>query len=202
MALLRNQSLNGDVYLALWTLDEDESYFFSTYPFLLKLKEELSSVGSKQRRLEKLATRALLYEITGNQDLVITHHSSGKPLVKGYNISVSHTKGLVALMLSKTRIVAVDVEYESDRVGRIAHKFINQDEEMPTLSHLLIAWCAKEALFKYFSEDNLLSTQIHLQPFKLEHQGVIVVKNTKSDIVVKSHYFKLNKFVLVYIFND
>jgi len=68
-------------------LDEDESYFFSTYPFLLKLKEELSSVGSKQRRLEKLATRALLYEITGNQDLVITHHSSGKPLVKGYNIS-------------------------------------------------------------------------------------------------------------------
>ena len=74
MALLRNQCLNGDVYLALWTLDEDESYFFSTYPFLLKLKEELSSVGSKQRRLEKLATRALLYEITGNQDLVITHH--------------------------------------------------------------------------------------------------------------------------------
>ena len=160
----------------------------------------MTTIGSKQRRLEKLAARALLFEMTNSANLHFNHNDSGKPLLEGYHVSVSHTKGMVALMLSKTREVAVDVEYESDRVGRIAHKFVNADETMPSNFHLLLAWCAKEAIFKYFSADNLLSSEIYLQPFDVEECGAIVAKNTKREISVTAHYSMLKGFVLVYIY--
>ena len=200
MPFLRKEYLDEDVTLGLWLLNEEEDFFFENYPCLHDLREKMATVGSKQRCLEKLAARALLFEMTNNADLNFNHNDSGKPLVKGYRVSVSHTKGMVALMLSKTREVAVDVEYESDRVRRIAHKFINARETMPSNAHLLLAWCAKEAIFKYFSADNLLSSEIFLQPFKVEECGAIVAKNTKRDISVTAHYSMVKGFVLVYIY--
>ena len=200
MPFLSTDHLAKDVSLGLWLLNEEEDFFFKSYPCLHDLKDKMTTIGSKQRRLEKLATRVLLFEMTNNPDLYFNHNDSGKPLVEGYHVSVSHTKGMVALMLSKTREVAVDVEYESDRVGRIAHKFVNADETMPSNAHLLLAWCAKEAIFKYFSADNLLSSEIYLQPFKVEKCGAIVAKNTKRDISVTAHYSMIKGFVLVYIY--
>ena len=200
MPFLSTEHLAEDVSLGLWLLNEEEDFFFKNYPCLHDLQDKMTNIGSKQRRLEKLAARALLFEMTNNPDLHFNHNDSGKPLVEGYHVSVSHTKGMVALMLSKTREVAVDVEYESDRVGRIAHKFINARETMPSNAHLLLAWCAKEAIFKYFSADNLLSSEIYLQPFKVEECGAIVAKNTKRDISVTAHYSMIKGFVLVYIY--
>ena len=200
MPFLSTEHLAEDVSLGLWLLNEEEDFFFKNYPCLHDLQDKMITIGSKQRRLEKLATRALLFEMTNNPDLHFNHNDSGKPLVEGYHVSVSHTKGMVVLMLSKTREVAVDVEYESDRVGRIAHKFVNVDETMPSNLHLLLAWCAKEAIFKYFSADNLLSSEIHLHPFAVEEYGAIVAKNTKRDISVTAHYSMVKGFVLVYIY--
>ncbi|EEX51937.1 hypothetical protein HMPREF6745_2581, partial [Prevotella sp. oral taxon 472 str. F0295] len=179
MPFLSKKYLAEDVTLGLWLLNEEEDFFFKNYPCLHDLQKKMTIIGSKHRRLEILAARALLFEMINNPDLHFNHNDSGKPLVEGYHVSVSHTKGMVALMLSKTREVAVDVEYESDRVGRIAHKFVNADETMPSNDHLLLAWCAKEAIFKYFSADNLLSSEIYLQSFDVEKCGVIVAKNTK-----------------------
>ena len=200
MPLLRIERLGEDATLGLWALTEEERFFFDNYPCLNGVRKEIDTIGSKQRRLEKLAARALLFEMTNRADLYFNHNDSGKPLVEGYHVSVSHTKGMVALMLSKTREVAVDVEYESDRVGRIAHKFVNVDETMPSNLHLLLAWCAKEAIFKYFSADNLLSSEIYLHPFAVEECGAIVAKNTKRDISVTAHYSMVKGFVLVYIY--
>ena len=103
-------------------------------------------------------------------------------------------------MLSRTREVAVDVEYENDRVGRIAHKFFNAGETMPSNLHLLLAWCAKEAIFKYFSADDLLSSEIYLNPFDVEECGAIVAKNTKRNISVTAHYSMVKGAVLVFIY--
>ena len=200
MPFLSTEHLTDDVSLGLWLLDEEEDFFFKNYPCLRDLQEKMTTIRSKQRRLEKLAARALLFEMTNSTNLHFNHNDSGKPLLEGYHVSVSHTKGMVALMLSKTREVAVDVEYESDRVGRIVHKFVNADETMPSNAHLLLAWCAKEAIFKYFSADNLLSSEIYLHPFDVEECGAIVAKNTKRDISVTAHYSMVKGFVLVYIY--
>ena len=200
MPLLCKKRLSEDVCLGLWALNEDEDFFFETYPHLVSLKQAHINVASKQRRLEKLATAALLFEIIGRADLSFKHDANGKPLLEGYHASISHTKGMVALMLSCNSNVAVDVEYVSDRVGRVAHKFVNAEEDMPTNMHLLLAWCAKEATFKYFSDDKLSSSEINLQPFAIEEHGTITALNLKRKVSVCLRYSLLADFVLVYAF--
>ena len=95
MPLLRIERLGEDATLGLWTLTEEERFFFDNYPCLHSFQKEIDTIGSKQRRMEKLATRALLIEMTKNTKLTIEHDSNGKPLVKGYHVSISHTKELV-----------------------------------------------------------------------------------------------------------
>ena len=68
-----------DVSLGLWLLDEEEDVFFKNYPCLCDLQEKMTTIGSKQRRLEKLATRALLFEMTNSANLHFNHNDSGKP---------------------------------------------------------------------------------------------------------------------------
>ena len=88
-------------------------------------------------------------------DVVLNHNEDGKPLIEGYNISISHTKGFVVILLSKGLEVGIDIEYHSDRIQKIARRFLRPDEIYTTPSDLLIAWCAKEAAYKLFSEEHL-----------------------------------------------
>ena len=60
---------------------------------------------------------------------MIGHAASGQPLLRGYHVGVTHTKGYAALMLSKSCDVACDIEHFSDRVERIKSKFLRKDEK-------------------------------------------------------------------------
>ncbi|MBF1384464.1 4'-phosphopantetheinyl transferase superfamily protein [Prevotella aurantiaca] len=88
-------------------------------------------------------------------DVVLNHNEVGKPLIDGYNISISHTKGFVAILLSKEFEVGIDIEYTSDRIKKIKKRFLRNDEIYTTTNELLITWCAKEAAYKLFSEEKL-----------------------------------------------
>lgn len=48
----------------------------------------------------------------------------------------------------------MDIEYFNDRVERIASKFLRKDEKAEDLDAKLVHWCAKETVFKLFSEEN------------------------------------------------
>ena len=106
------------------------------------------------REAEKQGERELLKQMLG-YDVVLNHNEDGKPLIEGYNISISHTKGIVVILLSKGLEVGIDIEYHSDRIQKIARRFLRPDETYTTTSDLLIAWCAKEAAYKLFSEEHL-----------------------------------------------
>ena len=106
------------------------------------------------REAEKQGERELLKQMLG-YDVVLNHNEDGKPLIEGYNISISHTKGFVTILLSKGLEVGIDIEYHSDRIQKIAQRFLRPDETYTTTSDLLIAWCAKEAAYKLFSEEHL-----------------------------------------------
>lgn len=115
----------------------------------------------QKRRLEQEAERALLAEMQGGE-VVLTHNADGKPMVDGYNISISHTRGILAIMLSRGYSVGVDVEYMSDRVTKIASRFLRPDEQPSTTLDLLLHWCAKEAMFKLRSERHLTYEQMRV----------------------------------------
>ena len=175
MAVVNIREVYPGVSLGLWQMDESPEQLFDLYPHLLPYRSSLDDKYKNDgRKLEFLAIRALMYEMLrvngASKGLLshagdFTHNGQGKPLFRGYHVSISHTKGYAALILSKKSEVAVDIEYMSDRVERIASKFLRKDERADSLDSKLVHWCAKETVFKLFSEENLLFEEMRVKPF-------------------------------------
>ena len=133
----------------------------------------LEKITSEHRKKEWLSVRILLKEILG-EEKTISYTSSGKPYLSdnSYQISISHTKGYVAVILHPQLSVGIDIEYISPRVQKIRSRFMSDEEELhldKTLEevHLLLHWSAKESLFKILGEENVdFKTELHISPFK------------------------------------
>ena len=131
---------------------------------------------------------------------MIGHAASGQPLLRGYHVGVTHTKGYAALMLSKSCDVACDIEHFSDRVERIKSKFLRKDEKADDLDSLLVHWCSKETVYKLFPEDNLQFSQMRVGPFSTMSDWACEVENMKCGEKVRVDFELTMQFVLTYAF--
>ena len=208
MAVVNIREVYPGVSLGLWQMDESPEQLFDLYPHLLPYRSSLDDKYKNDgRKLEFLAIRALMYEMLrvngASKGLLshagdFTHNGQGKPLFRGYNVSISHTKGYAALILSKKSEVAVDIEYMSDRVERIASKFLRKDERADSLDAKLVHWCAKETVFKLFSEENLLFEDMRVKPFDTMADWACDVENLKSGKTARVDFELAMDFVLTY----
>ena len=143
---------------------------------------EPPSMVNRVRRLEYLAVRALATQM-GIHSADIAYLASGKPYLKDSNltISISHTKGYVAVLMSAHGQAGVDVEHTTDRVRKIRQKFMHPMEETvltevcksinETLG-LLLHWCAKEAMFKAVPEDGVdFAQELRIIDFGLQGES-------------------------------
>lgn len=131
---------------------------------------------------------------------IIGHAASGQPLLRGYHVGVTHTKGYAALMLSKSCDVACDIEHFSDRVERIKSKFLRKDEMADDLDSLLVHWCGKETVYKLFPEDNLQFSQMRVGPFSTMSDWACEVEDMKRGEKVRVDFELTMQFVLTYAF--
>ena len=131
---------------------------------------------------------------------MIGHAASGQPLLRGYHVGVTHTKGYAALMLSKSCDVACDIEHFSNRVERIKSKFLRKDEKADDLDSLLVNWCGKETVDKLFPEDNLQFSQMRVGPFSTMSDWACEVENMKRGEKVRVDFELTMQFVLTYAF--
>ena len=208
MAVVNIREVYPGVSLGLWQMDESPEQLFDLYPHLLPYRSSLDDKYKNDgRKLEFLAIRALMYEMLrvngASKGLLshagdFTHNGQGKPLFRGYHVSISHTKGYAALILSKKSEVAVDIEYMSDRVERIASKFLRKDERADSLDSKLVHWCAKETVFKLFSEENLLFEEMRVKPFDTMSDWACDVENQKSGKTARVDFELAMDFVLTY----
>ena len=208
MAVVNIREVYPGVSLGLWQMDESPEQLFDLYPHLLPYRSSLDDKYKNDgRKLEFLAIRALMYEMLrvngASKGLLshaadFTHNGQGKPLFRGYHVSISHTKGYAALILSKKSEVAVDIEYMSDRVERIASKFLRKDERADSLEAKLVHWCAKETVFKLFSEENLLFEEMRVKPFDTMSDWACDVENLKSGKTARVDFELAMDFVLTY----
>ena len=173
-------------------MDERPEELLVSFPHLRSLPMPYKHEG---RQREFLSVRALLSVMTGDNSLVIGHEPSGKPTLPDWHISISHTKGYAALILSQTEPVAVDIEQRSDRVGRIANRFIRPDEEADTLERMLTVWSAKETLYKLHSEDSLQFFEMRVREWHPHH---LIIENMKSGQFVTLHHELTADYVLTY----
>lgn len=208
MAVVNIREVYPGVSLGLWQMDESPEQLFDLYPHLLPYRSSLDDKYKNDgRKLEFLAIRALMYEmlrVNGASKGLLSHagdfihNGQGKPLFRGYHVSISHTKGYAALILSKKSEVAVDIEYMSDRVERIASKFLRKDERADSLDAKLVHWCAKETVFKLFSEENLLFEDMRVKPFDTMADWACDVENLKSCKTARVDFELAMDFVLTY----
>ena len=132
----------------------------------------LSQITSENRKKEWLTVRVLLKEMLGEEKEIL-YTSAGKPYLQdnSYQISISHTKGFVAIALHPQMKIGIDIEHISPRIHKIRSRFMNENEEANLNNkheeiHLLLHWSAKESMFKILDEQNIdFKTSLHVNPF-------------------------------------
>ena len=148
------------------------------------VQQELERLKAPSRKMEYLAVRVLLKTMLG-KEVRIGHEPSGKPfLIEGrYHVSISHTKGYVAVGLHESAQPGIDIEAYGERVRKVEPRFIREDE-MPErarmesheeLYQLLLHWSAKETMYKVLDTEEVDFLQ-HLKvcSFRLSSFGTFI----------------------------
>lgn len=108
-------------------------------------------IANRNRRCEVLAWRAIVRRELG-AEVQIGYDEYGAPQVDTPNryISVSHSKGVVAVLISDAPC-AVDIEQTNRDFCKVASRYLSDNERVIAEQNNLFAelWCAKEALYKY-----------------------------------------------------
>jgi len=145
--------------LYLWYITEATSQLQSIFNNVYKDLVPVEQFGSEIRQREWLAVRLLVAEILGHPTR-INYLRKGCPFLpdESFNISISHAKNWVGVQLLADKPAGLDMEIKSDKIRRIAPKFMNNIEIMnsdDSLDYLYKVWCSKEVLFKVHQNGNV-----------------------------------------------
>lgn len=158
--------------IVVWKITETES------ELIQMLQEPAISDGildrkSETNRKQFLASRILLKE----EGLLheIEKNENGKPFIPNNHISITHDTDYVAIMISKNSC-GIDLQSISEKVFKIKHKFIDNDDVLLDLDELIsltISWSLKEAIYKIFG-DPLLYFKEHIRIRKMDINTIYV----------------------------
>lgn len=213
MALAYQKDIDPNTSFALWKIEERADELIAQ----LQLKEHergyLDTLINGKRNLHWLSTRALLRTMLNTSsyiDCQVDEH--GKPYLVNFPhfISLSHSFDYAAVMISKNKPVGIDIELIKDKIERIAHKFMNEDEltfidSGHRTEHLYISWCAKEAIYKLQGKKNVsFLDNIRLSAFEYRPQGSfkasLELENSHQDFEV--HFEKMEGYMIGYVADD
>ena len=191
MGIIRNTTAQNCI-IAIWEITE-------TLEELLQLSHVISAAdfNTEKRKKEWIASRLLLNEINPNYS--ISYNAFGAPeLSNGSNISISHSKGLVAIIISQKQ-VGIDIEEISEKALRVSSKFVSTNNlKALTAEKATLIWCCKEAVFKWHQKGGVdFIADIKLHPFETMEKGRITVEFRNTQLIL--NYQKINNHYLVYV---
>ncbi len=121
-----------------------------------------AKLTNEKRKVEWLGTRYLVQQFY-NKNSAIIYNNDGKPkLNTGEQISISHSYGVVGVLISNKKYIGLDIEQKRKKIDRIKHKFLshlelnfveNSNNKIETLT---IFWSCKEALLKMYGKTDLI----------------------------------------------
>jgi len=175
--------------LGIWKMDETIDEIQSGLSSETISDSRLTSITNDTRKLEWLSVRRLLKELC-REEKQIAYTETGRPSLtdNSYCISISHTKGFVALLLHPTREVGMDIEQRAERAFRLKERFMHPDE-IASLQpgeealHATLYWSAKESLFKVMDVEGVdFIKHLHIDPFQLAEAGSFTAYETRTDL--------------------
>lgn len=203
MPLLFEKALGQDTKIALWKIEEPESFFSST----VKIQKEITH---PHKRLQHFAGRHLLQYMYPDFPVpAIRLTSANKPYLpdNNYQFSISHCRDYAAAIVSKTERVGIDIEYEDEKLYRLQHKFLNKKElsyldDNHVLKKLVVLWSIKEAMFKWWGQGGVdFRKNLLIDDFVLSENGKGNAIFNKENFCqpLLFHYCFLEKLCLVWI---
>lgn len=191
----------------IWKMDETLEQLLALLPFPEDYERAMEPFSSSHRRLEWLSVRVLLYQLQGEVK-EIRYEPSGKPYLADCSsfISISHTKGYVAVILSGVAEVGIDIEQCGPRIQKVAPKFMREDEKANLYGGdvtwgLLLHWSAKEVMFKCLNRTEVdFREHLRIIPYEQQEQGTFVAEEyrTKRQRRFLIHYQIHPDFVLTW----
>lgn len=171
----------------VWKIEETSDELLSMLSLQSEYLPFLQYIKTEKRRQEWLASRVLLKELAGSE-LLIAYHEDGAPCLpdSAWHLSISHTNGYAAVLLQEQPAAGIDIEYHSPRILKIRSRFMSPEEDASVhpdnvVKHLLIYWCAKEALFKMIRQKDVdFIEHLHIEPFAYADSGLIKAYETRT----------------------
>jgi 4'-phosphopantetheinyl transferase len=210
MPICEQIQINDFCRLIVWNTTEPLDDLLQNVSLTPNELARLDSFGSQSRKIEFVATRCLVQLILG-QNVQIDNDEHGKPhlINSDLNISISHTKAYVGILLGDKHSVALDMEYLSDRVNRIASRFLSETElknidDENKILHLYQHWCAKECLIKmYGKKDVHLIDELKISPFSAGDSNFLgQVCRTDFSETYTFQYLQFENHLLVYSYKE
>jgi phosphopantetheinyl transferase len=208
MPLFYQQNINEATRLAVWKIEEPESFFSGTVP----LQREITHPN---KRLQHLAGRYLLrylFPAFPYQEILIA--DTRKPYLssEAYHFSISHCGDYAAAIVSRECRVGIDIEIPSPKVARIAKKFLHVEEQdcfalgqhhtEPDIQLATVLWSAKEAMFKWWGWGEVdFSEMLRIGPFTFDKSGTMQAQFLKHEMAqdLQLHYHLLDNLSMVYV---
>jgi 4'-phosphopantetheinyl transferase len=161
---------NADTEMAVWKITESVDELRNLL-WMFPHEEFKFERRTRQWLSSRLVLQEVLKDKIPHQPLTILKHPNGRPFIDGlgWNFSMSHSGNYAAVLVSKTSPVGIDIEEISERIKKIARKFINDYEWQflvgeNDLHTMYLLWSAKEAIFKWFG-DGQVDFKKHMQVF-------------------------------------
>jgi len=203
MALISIDNISCDTIIGIWKKEENIDLLESVFELNKTEKNEYEKISNETRKIEWLLVRILLTEILQKR-VSIEYNKNKKPSITNsdLNISVSHSRNFVTIITSETNFSGIDVEEIAERVGKVKHKFLNNDELAwcKTLEQQTACWSAKEAVFK-LHEKNLDFHDMVVSPFDVDgYNGkfkLSVIKPGKESMYV-INYRRIENDLIAY----
>lgn len=186
--LIRREHIDSGGLLGIWKMNESREELLMLFPEHMRSDavDHVKDIRSERRTIEWLSTRILLFRLL-DEEKTILNHADGKPFLEdgSHHISISHTKDYAAVLLHDTHPVGIDIEFRSERVKKVAEKFIADEEYIDPSQktvHQLLHWSAKESLFKLMEENEIhFKYHLYIHPFTPVSKGIITATETKTD---------------------
>lgn len=205
MPLFYQQHINHHTQLAIWKIEEGEDFF------LQKVAPQ-RGISNLHKRLQHLAARYLLcflYDDFAINSVDVT--ATGKPFLPDnkYRFSISHSKNYAAVIVSKEKNVAIDIEMLDNKVEKILHKFLSEGENQKMLKTIdnkafhnlpTLLWSTKETMFKFYAKGNVdFKTMLKVDIDSLNEQSVkALIDIDKIKISLNIFYKILSEVCITY----
>tara|TARA_B100000287_G_C20472486_1_gene717824 strand:+ start:163 stop:741 length:579 start_codon:yes stop_codon:yes gene_type:complete len=177
--------------IAIWKETE-------TLKELLNLNTDIKAynIASNKRKKEYITVRLLLKNVLPNAQISYNEYG-GPELDQNKHISISHSKGLTAIMIADMPI-GIDIEKISAKSLKISGKFILEKSHLPlTKEKTTLIWCCKEAIYKLHVTGKIDFKDILIDPFTIQNAGTIQAKF--KDITYSLTYKRISNHFLVYV---